>query len=302
MAVRMALGLLITALALALPVSAEQDRATPAVVEQVPMEVVLRLLDLEPTDRLTLGRIPEELASQIALPADVEVIATISSRSDEAPYDRVKGNSSLPPQELLQALADSLATRGWSPQSTNGAEVTSGFANASGSRDWRAFCGPGDASVKIFVVEKSEDVGTTSFRLFHSPARDGAPCEERPAYSYRPVEPQWSADLVPVLEPPEGAGSTSAGSSGSDEHRVIEALVETDLSPDLLVNHYGGQLVAAEWAVGQTVALSKLAAAEVSAQTLDGVPVSGFLLAKCGQQRQGYCEVALSLNLQRDDR
>lgn len=295
MAIRTAFGLVVAALAAANSVSAEQVEPMPTVVEQVPMDVVVRLLGLESADQLTLGGIPEELAEQLTLPADVEVVGTVSHRGEEWSHDQIKGTSGLAPQELRQALADALEAQGWNPQDSRHPEVKSGFAFVTEMSRQLAFCGPDDASLSISVSEKSSDEGPTSFSLTRIPSREGSPCHERYMEHFRDG-PAWAEDLVPVLRPPEGASSSPGGGGGSDTYWETQAHVQTDESADLLVNHYGGQLAAAGWGVGRTVALSNLAASEVSTQTPEGAPVNGFLLAKCGVHGREMCEVALSFS------
>lgn len=295
MSVRTAAVLLATALAAAFPVSAEQTETAPVVSEQVPLDVVLRLLGLESADQLTLGAMPAELAEQIELPADTEIVGTVSHRREEWSYDQIKGTSGRPPQELRQALADALEAQGWKPQDARHPEVKSGFAFVTERRHQLAFCGPDDASLSVSVSEKSDDEGPTSFSFTRTPSRDGSPCHEGYMEHFRDG-PSWAEDLVPVLRPPEGASSSPGGGGGSDTYWETQAHVRTDESADLLVNHYGGQLAAAGWGVGRTVALSNLAASEVSTQTPEGALVNGFLLAKCGLYGRETCEVTLSFS------
>lgn len=296
MPIRTPVVLLATALAVALPVLAEPSEPPQPVGQQVPLDTVLRLLNIESAEQLVLGSMPDALAEQIPLPDEVEIVGTISRQQRDGSHHNVAGESGLSQTALRKAFTDSLLAGGWERLESQGSKVTSGFA-ASGRDDPLNFCGPDDANLMLSLSDREE--GPTAFNLYLDLSSAGSNCEAmRRMQAYDPYGQgeSWADELIPVLEAPEGAEAHPSGRSQYGDVVNVRAGVLTELPPNELVDHYVGQLTAAGWVAGGTSLVSRIGLAEVSTQAPDGRPVTGFLMAECGRGRGTNCQVRLSVS------
>lgn len=294
MSIRAALGLVVV-LALALPVTAEQaaDKAlAPTFAEQVPMEIVLRLLGLDSQEQLALGRMPDEVAQLVSLPAAVDVVATIQHGDGDDFYNRIVATARMSEAELREALVASLQSNGWTRPPERTSARRSGFMSSHPTGDWLAFCGTDDTYLNASM--KAEGEALTSLRINVDSGRHGSNCDDSWPGGHEAWR-QWTEEIVPALEPPEGASVMGMSSGGSDDYQEIEAHVDTELSARDLVDHYASQLAAAGWVAGGTATTSRVAVADVSFEESRERAVVGFLLSYCGRQGRYACNVTLMI-------
>lgn len=293
MPIRTAVVLLAATLVAAVPtVTASPAEPGPIVTEQIPASVVMRLLHIESPDQLVLGGVPEEFAERVSLPPEIRVVASVSHCCEDYSRHRVVADSKLTEAELRKALADSLLASGWKRPPPQNPAIRSGFASSRETGDDLTFCGAEDAYLNASITESSDE--STALELSLQTDYEYSPCSREPVYRHRGMF-SWTEDLVPVLEPPEGARSHGGGMGGSDEYAELQAMVDTDLSADVLVDHYASQLAVAGWQVGRAVATTRAAVADVAVSTPEGKSIIGFLMAHCGLQDGFRCETRLRI-------
>lgn len=285
-----------TLVAAAPPVTASPAELGPAVTEQIPASVVMRLLHIESPDQLMLGGVPEEFAERVPLPPEIRVVASVSHCCEEYSRHRVVADSGLAEAELRQALVDSLLGNGWKRPPSRQPETQSGFATRHEPEDDLSFCGADDAYLSASITESSEE--STALELCLQTGYEYSPCSRETVDGHRGMF-TWTEDLVPVLEPPEGARSHGGGMGGSDDYAELSANVDTELSADVLVDHYASQLAAAGWQAGRATATTRAAVADVATSTPEGESVIGILMAHCGLQDGFRCEARLRLYRER---
>lgn len=263
---------LIVVVALVPSVSAEPAAGAQTLDAQIPIEVVMRLLNIESPEQLTLGRLPDEVAQRVKLPADVQIMAAVSRKPS---HHHIVGRTGRSAQELRPELVASLERAGWS-RPPAAAVRKSGFLSSVEPCESHSFCGPDNAHLTASVRAAEGDLTSLDLNLFTT--RDASMCgQQRSAQT--PEGTGWADVLIPALEPPARARISGQGSSSSGGEMLnLNATLETELSPDSLVDHYGGQLAAAGWRVGQAARTSRVAAADVEINGPEGDRVSGFLL------------------------
>lgn len=300
MTIRTPVVLLAAALvAASLPLTANPAEPGPVVTEQIPASVVMRLLHIDSPDQLMLGGTPEEFAERVSLPPEIRVVASVSHCCEEYSRHRVVADSSLTEAELRKALTDSLLASDWKRPPPQHPATRSGFASSRETGDDLTFCGADDAYLNASITESSEE--STAIELSLQTGYEYSPCNRESADRHRGRGMfSWTEDLVPVLEPPEGARSHGGGMGGSDEYAELQAIVDTDLSADVLVDHYASQLAAAGWQAGRAVATTRAAVADIAVSTPEGESVIGFLMAHCGLQDGFRCEARLRIYRERE--
>lgn len=286
-----------TLVAVAPPVTANPAEPGPVVTEQIPASVVMRLLHIESPDQLMLGGVPEEVAERVPLPSDLRVVASVSHCCEAYSRHRVVADSSLAEAELREALVDGLLGSGWKRPPSQQPETRSGFATRHEREDDLSFCGADDAYLSASITESNE--GSTAIELSLQTGYEYSPCSREPVRRPYGGMFDWAQDLVPVLEPPEGARSHGGGMGGSNEYAELSAMVDTDLSADVLVDHYASQLAAAGWQADRAVATTRAAVADVGVITPEGESVVGILMAHCGLQDRVRCEAKLRIYRER---
>lgn len=294
MSIRTALGFVVV-LALALPVSAEQasnDATAQTFAEQVPMEIVLRLVGLDSREQLVLGRMPDEVAQMVSLPAAVDVVATTQHGDGDDFNNRIVATARMSKAELREALAASLQGNGWTRPPERTSARRGGFVSSHSSDDWLAFCGADDTYLNGWVKAKGEALTSLTINVYRN--RQMSNCDDSWPGGHEAWR-QWIEEIVPALEPPEGASVMGMSSGGSDDYQEIEAHVDTELSARDLVDHYASQLVTGGWVAGGTATTSRVAVADVSFEGSEERAVVGFLLSHCGRQEPYSCNVTLMI-------
>lgn len=292
MSIRTALSLVVV-LALALPVSAEQaaDKVTAQTfAEQVPVEVVLKLLGIDSREQLVLGRMPDEVAQMVSLPAAVDVVATTQHGDGDDFNNRIVATARMSKAELREALAASLQGNGWTRPPERTSARRGGFVSSHSSDDWLAFCGADDTHLNGWVKSKGEALTSLTINLYRD--RQISNCDDSWPGGHDALR-QWTEEIVPALEPPEGTSVIGASGGGGPRYREIEAHIDTELPARDLVDHYASQLVAAGWVAGDTATTSRAVVADVSFVGSEERAVVGFLLSHCGGQEPYSCTVRL---------
>lgn len=298
MPIRTPVVLLAAALvAASLPLTANPAEPGQVVTEQVPASVVMRLLHIDSPDQLMLGGVPEEFAERVSLPPEIRVVASVSHCCEEYSRHRVVADSSLTEAELRKALTDSLLASDWKRPPPQHPATRSGFASSRETGDDLTFCGADDAYLNASITESSEE--STALELSLRTGYEYSPCSREAVERRYDGMFSWAQDLVPVLEPPEGTRSHGGGMGGSDDYAELSAMVDTDLSADVLVDHYASQLAAAGWQADRSVATTRAAVADVAVGTPEGESVIGFLMAHCGLQDGFRCEAKLRIYRER---
>lgn len=286
-------SLLVTTLSICLPVSVTADEPPSVAAEAVPVETVLNLLHLDSADQLILGRVPEEVTRRVTLPADLQVLATVTSDEDGRIHYAVTALSPLSRTELARQITRSLLESGWEKAPSPFNDRTHGFAERLGAEEWLVFCGDDDvwANASIRTTRGNETVLNLSVGDGHEDTRCGMTLDE---YTYAGMA--WADELVPLLEPPADAKSQGGWNDHGPTYAESVVSVKTDLSAQAIVRHYLDQLVAAGWRAGASTTTGRTAVADVSLETADGKPIVGFLIGHCGLKRSAYCDVRLFLH------
>lgn len=297
MSIRTPVVLLVTVLAATFSVSAEQTTTSPAVSEQVPLDVVMRVLGLESREQLVLGAMPQELVRKLALPSGIDVVATVTHEFPHGFHYQVFATSRMPKNDLVRVLASSLQRSGWTEPPT---QATWWWGSSVAPRTVHGlmqFCSAEDWHLHAAVQEHKQEQreGPTSLRISVQGGQHGSLCADAGAGGDQGWG-WWINEAPPTLEPQdEGAVAASLEGRSSDGFREIHARIVSEVAAPATaqVDRYAKQLVDAGWAVGETVTSSRMAIAEVSLETTDERVAVGFLIAHCGRQDRHSCDVSV---------
>lgn len=286
-------SLLVTTLSVCLPASMAAGEPPRGVAEAVPVETVLNLLHLDSADQLILGRVSDEVARRVTLPADLRVLATIAGDDDGRIHHMVSALSPLSKTELAQEITRSLLGSGWTKAPSPVSDRTNGFAERRGQTEWLVFCGADNAyaSASIRTTGRGETLMNLSVADVHEDTRCGMTLDE-----YDSAGMAWANEHVPLLEPPAETESRGMWNDHGPTYAESVVSVKTDLSAQALVRHYLDQLIAAGWRAGTSTTTARTAVADVSLGPAEGKPIVGFLIGHCGLKRSAYCDVRLFLH------
>lgn len=286
-------SVLVATLWICLPAWVAAEEPPRGAVESVPLETVLNLLYLDSADQLILGRVPEEVTRRVKLPADLQVLATVTGDEDGRTHHTVTALSPRSRTELARQITRSLLEGGWEKAPSPINDRTHGFAERLGAEDWLVFCGDDGAwaNASIRTTRAEETVLSFSVGDGHEDTRCGMTLDE---YTYAGMA--WADELVPLLEPPADAKSQGGWNDHGPTYAESVVSVKTDLSEQALVRHYREQLVAAGWRAGTVATTARTAVADVSLDPAEGKPIVGFLIGHCGLKRSAYCDVRLFLH------
>lgn len=202
-------------------------------------ELAERLLDYgmaaEPA-RLLVGALAPGFPPDIPLPGNSRLLGSLTQGSGEiAVVFEAPGSA----EDVFAFYHAALTGAGWTVQEP---ELPGGF-RPSGSTvsRWTHFCqSPRGPALGVGLAQSA--TGPTRVRLTLQPPSRHNPCAHQHTRGRYPIH-----DHFPDLTPPPGARQMPQGGGGSDRSWHSEALLETNLDPEVVVAHFAPQLVAQGW-------------------------------------------------------
>lgn len=235
-------------------------------------EFAYALLGLDPESRIVPGTVPDSLDAFFPDDALALGLLTRSVEWIDGDLTLAVARTDRAPEAVLAVYAER-EVGGWALEpSRPHEEPAGGFAATPSVPGSLRFRPTGDAApaaiVEVSAFERPK--GGSYVRVAH---RLAGPREDPAAWR----EPHL-AHALPVLSAPQGATQRPTGGSGSSDHTVQRATLESDLPLHEVGDHFDAQMSAGGWA---PVAVGAAADRHVSTWTrdVDGEPVTATLEA-----------------------
>lgn len=267
--------------------TAAPTAAQASAEETVPLEFV-EVLSGSPfgpagTPEALVGGIPQSTARVLPLPDDGRIVGSLVYRAYAVSAVAVPGVVGT----VRDDWTDRLLGAGWTryqPPSRGGFE--------SRPAEGLQFCMGDSVTLNLGVTENPR--GGSYVTVMHPTGRQYSICRHRE----RPHMPM-NESLIPSLAPPGGAVALGSGSGGGGDHWDAHARIQTNLTVDELVDHYGSQLRTEGWEVLERTSGQETAVEGYRMTDPEGAAWHGVLVASAPA---GERDRFLSLRLTRVER
>lgn len=280
---------------------------TPGAREDLLRELALRL-SAYPGDprndnpQLLVGQLPDNLAIPVPLPDNSHVLGTLIRNSENI---EVILDSVLPVAAVLSFYRESLTASGWNeldemrPAMHGGGFVHTGFRTL---ENRATYCkGPEGPAFIVNVHERKQ--GLTDVRLDINFGSEHSPCAPLNRM-HRRMAHRGIHDMIPPLQPPEGAKQQSEGGGGGGDSWHSNATLNTEMPLDALTAHYAAQLLKGGWTQTDAGIAGPLAWSTWRFQDEDNEPWNGllFILKRPGKERQHVLEIRINWDKKEEKR
>ena len=182
---------------------------------------------------ITIGGLPEDMATEFPLPESGVIFASIQS-----PYDRqIMLDVPMNSKDLMVAYTQNLEETNWIAVPAN--VQSSGFVSA--TENWQVFCDD-KSQVALILQSYPKSAQETEMRISLQDKDTQYLCDPQAMAGQDPA-----SIMLPVLETPAGAWITGGGSSSGGGAAESSSDIRTDLSPSELSAHFSSQMEAAQW-------------------------------------------------------
>ncbi len=280
---------------------------TPGAREDLLRELALRL-STHPGDprndnpQLLVGQLPDNLAIPVPLPENSRLLGTLI-RSPQS--INVILDTTLLPAAVLSFYKESLAASGWNeleemhPGMHGGGFVHTGFR---GFENHAIYCkGLDGPAFSIIAYERKP--GLTDAQLDINFGSEYSPCTQ-PNRMQRRMAHHHMHNLIPSLEPPEGAKQQAGGGGGGGDSWHSNATLDAEMPLDALATHYDAQLRKGGWTQTDAGISGPLAWSTWTIQDEDNQPWNGlfFILKRPGKERQHVLEIRVDWDKKEEKR
>jgi hypothetical protein len=250
----------------------------------VPLEFVemLAMTPFAGNPDVAVGRLPDGLASDLALGADARIIGSLISPRSSLSALVMQGR----PASVRERLITRLVEQGWKQLAAPSAR--GGFETELRQGGAPTLCSPDGDNIQLIVSGHRGD--STAVRLFLASGDLGVSCADPELTSTRMPSEELP---MPALYAPTGTTYRGGGAGGGTTDSNARGRLRTDMEPAALVEHYAAQMVAAGWQVGAQ-ATSTGAALRVFRKTDDSrVTWQGvlYVIALPDNERELYLRV-----------
>ncbi len=268
--------------------------AVPALAQQpatVPTGLAVALLSVEGglgdgRPAIYVGRAPDSLPAGVVPPAPV----TVAGGVRRGRMRTVILAYATPAAQSVAAYRSFLTASGWTAREPE--RMHGGFVDVTGER-LVPLCRGSDLAFASGVA----GAPTGSYvSVMLMPDAYSAGCRGHAAPSHSSAITELP---IPVLRAPAGSSSRSSGTSGSGDSETASVRLESSMTPDALLAHYGAQLAAAGWTVGTAVVSGTLAVLPVDATDAQGNAWRGALFVV---ELDGARDVSLHVTRRKADR
>jgi hypothetical protein len=229
--------------------------AAQAGPDMVPMEFV-RMLMITPftgTPQVTVGRLPDRLANDLAPGPDTRIVGSLGSARFTASALVMPGRAA----DVQERLVARLVEKGWKKLPAPPPEPRGGFeteVRERGAAMSLTLCSSDDHNVQLIVSSHRGD--SAEVRLFLGRGGLGATCVD-PELTSAPPPPEYAP--IPALRAPTGTEHRGGGSSSGMRDGSAEGRLRTDMEPAKLLDHYAAQMTAAGWQQGARTTSAEVA-------------------------------------------
>ena len=252
--------------------------------------------------QLLVGQLPANMAIPVPLPDNSRVLGTLIRSSENID---VILDSALSPAAVLSFYKESLTASGWNeldemrPAMHGGGFVHTGFRTI---ENRATYCkGPDGPAFIVNAYERKQ--GLTDVRLDINFGNEYSPCGQ-PNRMQRRMAHYGIHDLIPPLEPTEGAKQQSGGGGGGGDSWHSNATLDAEMPLDALATHYTAQLLKGDWTQTDAGISGPLAWSTWTFQDKDKEPWNGlfFILKRPGKERQYVLEVRVDWDKKEEKR
>lgn len=236
--------------------------------ETVPLEFV-QVLSGAPfgtsgTPGVLVGRLPDRTAAVLPLPADARIVGSLVSPPYSVSALAVPGDRGAVRDDWTERLLETGWTRYEHPS-------RGGFESS--PVEGLQFCMGDSVTLNLGVRENPR--GGSYVTVMHPSASRYSICEQRERSGFM----RERESLIPSLAPPAGAIAVGSGSGGGSDEWHARARIDTDLTVDQLVDHYGSQLREAGWDAQSRTAAPGVAVESYTVTDPEGAAWHGVLVA-----------------------
>ncbi|MBD2059239.1 hypothetical protein H6F88_25135 [Oculatella sp. FACHB-28] len=235
-------------ISLTLPLGTASAQLTPE-NEAALLREMLRLRyasEGEENVQILVGQLPDPLPADFPLPEEAQIIGSIVRSYG---FTEIMLRTAQSSEEVYSFFQQQLLDTGWQLQEPHASpkgfivRLSEAHINDLASRELpRQFCSTSQAALLNVSAQPSPDSSATTVQLsliaggFESEPSSGFNC------SLGIVEAP-----LPALLPPTNAVVQGSGSSSGNGDASADAVIETDLDAEALINHYASQLQQAGW-------------------------------------------------------
>lgn len=203
--------------------------------ETVPLEFV-EVLSRSPfgpaLPEVMVGRIPDQTARVLPLPDDGRIIGSLVYPGHSMSAVAVPGSQGTVRDDWTERLLETGWTRYEHPS-------RGGFESS--PAEGLQFCMGDSVTLNLGVMKNPR--GGSYVTVMHPTGSRYSVCQQRERSGFM----REQESLIPSLAPPAGAIALGSGFGGGGDERHARARIDTDLTVDELVDHYGSQLREAGW-------------------------------------------------------
>jgi len=274
----------VLALALSAPLAlAAQEAPAP---HSYPAEFVLGLLSAK-ADQLTVGKVPEEMAERLPLPAEARVLGAVrrGQGSSKVIVD-VDGTAS----KIAADYGSLLESRDWKRHQQY---EQKGLLTA-GPEQEQMYCAE-DGWFVTFRAGPSSD-GAVRLAIHLMAGGDYSPCNRQSGRNY---QDRMDEAPFPALLPPDGARTHGSGSSRGPDFSEQTISLMSDLTLGDVLEHYATQLREHGWTESEYCLKSSFALQTWKVYEVDGPTWEGALtISRAGGVDAERKSVSLRLSQQ----
>jgi hypothetical protein len=215
---------------------------------------------------ISIGLLPEELPVELPLPEGSRVIGSIAR--GESVGTEIILDVPMKPEAAIAFFREGYTGAGWSELSE--AAYGTGFVSASSPS--QTFCYDED-EIMIYISAREIPDEPTDVRVNIQRQVGYSPCDPDSTHGM-----DDAYFLIPSLTSPSGTLVQTGGSSSGQGEASVTASLKTDLSADELAEHYGGQLSAAGWMLGESGSTKHDSWSYWTIEDEEGTEWGGFLI------------------------
>lgn len=269
---------------------------TPGTREELLRDLALRL-SIFPGDprnqdpQLLVGKLPDNLTLPIPIPENSRILGTLIHGPESID---VLLDSVLQPPAVMSFYKQSLTASGWNeqdemhPAMQDGGFVHTGFH---ARENHATYCkGPDGPALTINAYQGKQEL--TDVRLDIDFGSEYSSCRQSNRMHQRMAR-HHAHNLIPLLEPPQGAKQQGKGGGGGGDNWHSHATLDAEMPLDVLSTHYAAQLLKGGWTQNDAGIAGPVAWSAWTFQDEENESWSGLflILKKPGKERQYALEI-----------
>jgi hypothetical protein len=241
------------AFSLSLPLGTASAQLAPE-NEAALLREMLRLryaFDGQENVQILVGQLPDPLPADFPLPEEAQIIGSIVQSYG---FTEILFQTAQSPEEVYSFFQQQLLDTGWQVQESRPfregflISLSEAHVDDLALRETpHQFCSTSQAALLNVSAQPSDDSSATAVQLsFLTGGFESEPSSEFDCSLGMAESP------LPALLPPNDAVVRGSGSSFGNDNASADAVIETDLDAEALINHYASQLQQAGWTQVET--------------------------------------------------